>query len=281
MNITYFLNYLGHGDFDSAYDWMNKTDNGIELADEALCAQAARSFNFSHYAFVYFVRSKKEDHETYFLSYGVLFMLPFIPGAYESLAYFARRQMLFFPNGNEQGETLLFLNEHPEQYVQDDEAASVAHKILERNPANKKALEWVKDKEFIIQGVKTEKSLSDRPWERLEQLILKGLFDEALLLSHNFSPEELAALFFYLTYEKETLCQYAFIWCLIRENEKDFWHYLAFRIVMLRQKIHPAKGVFATALFHIKKAYSLNPQNSLYYDFLKKVEQEASDENVL
>lgn len=95
--------------------------------------------------------------------------------------------------------------------------------------------------------------------ELLKNLIIKGEFLETRKYLEALDADALQSVVFALGFDEQSICAYSFICFLIGQNETVERHLLAMELLV--HCFPHIQGAYASALYHVRKAIELRPDD--------------------
>lgn len=102
--------------------------------------------------------------------------------------------------------------------------------------------------------------------EDLKKAIVTGKFDDARTLIINFSTNELSEVLCVIADDTKSIIVYTFICYLLIDKELPKYHIIAAEILSV--PLFSIPGAYNTALYHVKRALELDPDNIYYKESL-------------
>lgn len=100
----------------------------------------------------------------------------------------------------------------------------------------------------------------------LENLILAGKFTEAKRIIRSLSFLKLRDILLNIGFSSGSMTVYAFVCCMLIEEENRELHYLA--SLILSQAINHLEGAYSVALYHARRAVELRPDDVELKEYL-------------
>jgi hypothetical protein len=128
------------------FNEINDNTYTVEELEDTLLKLAFDSKSLSVYGYVSHLLIKKETSNYHYLAYMILFhALNFLDGAYYTALYHAKRAVDLSPERVDFKENLLLFYELPEKILDEIEARRIANDILELDPKNNLALNFISE----------------------------------------------------------------------------------------------------------------------------------------
>jgi len=93
----------------------------------------------------------------------------------------------------------------------------------------------------------------------IKELIISGQFEEGYNKIKNITFRELESILFEIACDEENICAYSFMEFVLNKNESAEYHCLTARLLNLA--FYHLGGAYQTALYHIRSADKLQPDD--------------------
>ena len=269
------INLILKGDFKKTYELIQKKE--LHRALGKITLDTIFEDNITPYAFLLYFVYKENSFDAHSLIVSLLFVpFTFLVGAYNEIYYHSCCKNRLAKNIEDSIGNQLVLYGVPGGGLSDTEARELLMQLKANGPLSPWCLKALDETNYLEKETNAhlkrakQESIAQDPKKDLEVFILTGRFFEAADILPLCSPEETNLIIRKIAFAQDrngrSICSYAFLWMLLREEESAGRHLLladvAWELFRYREaERYQIHGAEAVRFFHVHRAAELEPDN--------------------